>query len=80
MKSSGTCKHCIEAENAKILPKNVTVIGEDVVIGTSVGRGFDETTYSFAQCNECGSIWVQYNDSGAGGHGRFQKRLTKGLF
>lgn len=80
MHSSGTCEHCRKAEAAKDLPKTVKSIAEDVIIRTIVGRGHDQTAHTFGQCAECGSIWVTYVDSGAGGHGRFHRRLTKDLF
>jgi len=55
-------------------------IGDQVCIETKVGRGTDRTDYIFYQCSKCKSIWTQYEDSGAGGHGRFWKCLTEGLF
>lgn len=70
------CKPC--SENQK--PPRLTPIGRSVVITTSFGSGHDHTEHFFSQCDECGSVWVKYVDSGAGGHGRFWKRLTAGLF
>jgi uncharacterized protein with PIN domain len=61
-------------------PPHLAPIGRPVVIRTSVGRGHDQTEHTFSQCEECGSVWVKYVDSGAGGHGTFWKRLTAGLF
>jgi signal recognition particle GTPase len=78
--STGACKECREAEAAKRIPETVKVIGEEVVIDTRVGRGYDQTAHSFHQCANCGSVWVTYVDSGAGGHGRFHERLTKSFF
>ena len=66
---------CDKCKKGKLKP-----IGNSVCIETSVGRGKDRTDYSFFQCNECGSVWTQYEDSGAGGHGRFWECLTKGHF
>ena len=80
MKSSGTCNHCKEAEAANAIPKSAAPIGEEVVIRVAMGHGHDQTAHSFSQCAECGSVWVTYVDSGAGGHGRFHRRLTKDLF
>ncbi len=80
MKSSGTCNHCKEAEAANGIPRNAAPIGEEVVIRVAMGHGHDQTEHSFSQCAECGSVWVTYVDSGAGGHDRFHRRLTKDLF
>lgn len=55
-------------------------IGEPVRVDTRFGRGTDSTAFKFFQCRECGSIWMEYEDSGAGGHGTFTKRLTEGFF
>jgi hypothetical protein len=63
----------------KKLQKRHSVRGTPV-IETSVGRGKDETGHEFTQCDECGSVWMTYIDSGAGGHGRFHRRLTKGFY
>lgn len=80
MKSFGTCEQCKKAEATNSLPATIKSIGEEVVIRMVIGRGHDQTAHSFGQCAECGSIWVTYVDSGAGGHGRFHRRLTKDLF
>jgi uncharacterized C2H2 Zn-finger protein len=42
--------------------------------------GHDRTDYYFLQCPTCGSVWMNYRDSGAGGHGDFWERLTKKYF
>jgi hypothetical protein len=78
--STGVCGECLAAEHMNHLPGAVVAIGDDVSIRVAVGRGHDTTVHSFHQCENCGSIWVQYSDSGAGGHGRFIRRLTAGLF
>lgn len=80
MQSSGTCNDCKETEAANAIPKSTTPIGEEVVIRVTMGRSHDQTTHSFSQCVECGSVWVTYVDSGAGGHNRFYQCLTKNLF
>jgi hypothetical protein len=75
MESNGACEKCKGSA-----PDDLAPIGEPVRIESSVGRGYDLTAYSFAQCRACGSIWTLYRDSGAGGHGSFQQCLTKNLF
>ncbi|WDD90331.1 hypothetical protein Bsp3421_000156 (plasmid) [Burkholderia sp. FERM BP-3421] len=70
------CNSCSKEQTTKQLQP----IGRQVTIATSVGRGHDQTDFAFAQCEKCGSVWVKYVDSGAGGHGTFWKRLTAGLF
>lgn len=77
MNSRGTCAEC-RSEAPK--SKKWKAVGEPVVCRVSVGRGYDQTEHSFYQCSECGSLWVKYEDSEAGGHGTFRKRLTEGLF
>ena len=76
MTAKTTCADCLAEKHSS----NWKAIGESVVIRMSMGRGHDQTEYSFFQCGECGSVWAEYEDSGAGGHGRFAKRITKGLF
>lgn len=80
MKSSGTCNLCKKAEAANDIPMSAAPIGQEVAIRVAMGHGHDQTAYSFSQCAECGSVWVTYVDSGAGGHGRFHRCLTKELF
>lgn len=80
MNSAGTCQECLGADTTNRLPDNVTAIGENVTIRVAVGRGHDTTDHTFHQCRHCGSVWVEYRDSGAGGRGRFTRRLTSTLF
>jgi hypothetical protein len=77
MNSKGSCEEC---RTGNIPPTGAQSIGDPVAIGTAVGRGYDQTEHRFSQCKSCGSVWVTYEDSGAGGHGTFHKRLTAGLF
>ena len=76
MQTNGKCNSC---KNAQI-PSNSKGIGEDVYHEMAIGKGYDRTDFKFFQCLDCGSIWVQYKDSGAGGHGNFSKNLTNKLF
>ena len=80
MNSVGACDECRNADNQNDIPETVSNIGDRVVIRTAVGRGHDQTEHIFGQCSTCGSVWVTYIDSGAGGHGRFHRRLTRDLF
>lgn len=70
------CKACSNDRE----PKGLTEIGRPVTCLVTVGRGHDQTEHTFFQCDECGSVWVRLVDSGAGGHGRFMRRLTADLF
>lgn len=70
------CKVCSKNQE----PKSLTEIGKPITTRHAVGRGHDQTEHTFFQCDECGLVWVQLVDSGAGGHGRFWQRLTEGLF
>ena len=80
MNSTGACPECLAADQANDLPAAAAPIGEQVTIRVAVGRGHDTTDHTFHQCAHCGSVWVTYVDSGAGGHGRFHRRLTANLF
>lgn len=75
IESKGKCAQC--ADTAKGPPGDAAEIGQRVVSTIRLDRGSDETEYSFRQCPRCGSVWMTYTDSGAGGHGRFHKRLTE---
>lgn len=75
MKSKGACEDCRGGK-----PVELQAVGETVVLERTVGRGYDSTTYSFSQCRACGSVWTKFEDSGAGGHGTFKRRLTETLF
>jgi len=78
--SEGTCEGCRDAANGGPDRKSLEKIGNTVQTEVKVGRGIDRTDHSFFQCNHCGSVWVKLEDSGAGCHGRFWRRLTEGLF
>lgn len=80
MISSGSCDCCKKAKETKTLPETAKSVGDEVVIRTTIGRGYDQTAHSFSQCSEYGSVWVTLVDSGAGGHGRFHRCLTSDLF
>jgi len=78
MESNGTCTAC-HAKNGGAAPQ-WKQIGEPVKTTIQLGKGHDDTDHTFYQCWICGSVWVRYSDSGAGGHGTFYKRLTESLF
>jgi len=81
MNSSGKCIHCKAAAlSSNTLPKSLKSIGQSVMISTTIGRGHDQTLYKFFQCPDCGSVWMAYADSGAGGHGTFHRCLTGDQF
>ena len=72
--SGGPCPKCRDAVDPS--SNSLKEIGEAVFTKIILGRGTDTTNYSFFQCKKCGSVWTHYVDSGAGGHGRFWKKLT----
>ena len=79
--SKGTCQACKAADGNMPRQETVEQIGNQVFTESIVGRGTDRTDYSFFQCKQCGSIWLNYEESGAGGHGGpWWKRLTKEFF
>lgn len=80
MLSAGACGRCREADKSNRLPDTASQIGDEVSFTTAIGAGHDSTDHTFHQCKDCGSVWVKYVDSGAGGHGRFTRRLTASLF
>jgi hypothetical protein len=80
MKSDKACEKCVAADSANGTPETAKPIGEEVTIRHSMSSGHMQTDHAFLQCSACGSVWVTYEDSGAGGHGRFSRRLTKDLF
>lgn len=77
MITSRKCKECIRAQRP---PDGAVLIGDTVIVETPVKRGYDQTSYAFSQCTTCGSVWVTYRDSGAGGQGTFHRCLTATLF
>lgn len=50
-------------------------IGKTVISITHLDSGHDKTAYSFHQCHNCGVIWRQVIDSGAGGNGKYLLKL-----
>ncbi len=77
MKTTGTCTQCRSASSKS---DTWNAIGENVVCETAMGRGYAQTEYRFFQCAQCGSVFVEYEDSGAGGRGKFIQHLTKRLY
>ena len=76
MNSNGVCEDCQSGTNLE----HLAPIGESVVVVIPIASGSEETEHSFSQCVNCGSVWVKQVDSGIGGHGKFYKRLTLGLY
>ena len=77
METQGACGQC---KKDQLPPKGAVQIGDTVASVVTVGRGYDKTAYSLSQCAKCGSVWLTYVDSGAGGHGTFHVRLTRDYF
>ena len=80
IQTQGTCSDCKRMETHNNLHTALSAIGTRVTDEVILGRGNDRTNYRFLQCSLCGSVWVKYDDSGAGGHGHFLKRLTADLY
>ena len=76
IKSNGSCSECKAEEFPAINEK----IGKNVIIDITVGRGYSRTEHLYFQCLKCGSIWQRIVDSGTGGNGTFNNRLTKNVF
>ena len=76
MNSNGVCEGCRSGTNLE----HLAPIGESVVITIPISVGNIETEHSFSQCTNCGSVWVKMVDGGTGGHKKFYRRLTLGLF
>jgi hypothetical protein len=74
MRTEGKCENC-----RKDNPIALTVIGEPVMKATKSGRRSVGIEYIFAQCPNCGSVWVLYDRDGAGDDG-ISACLTKELF
>jgi len=74
---------CSDCQASTSIPKHwntLVPIGKNVSSEIAIGRGHDRTDFYFFQCPMCGSVWMNYEDSGAGGHGNFWERLTKKFF
>jgi hypothetical protein len=80
IETQGACSDCKAPDSSRKPHAALVVFGNRVVDISTVGRGHEQTDYTFMQCSQCGSVWVKYQDSGAGGHGRFMKRLTAELY
>lgn len=70
--SKGECFSCKNGT----LPNNVA-IGKKVLFTHYVGRGHDSTELSFFQCDTCGMVWQRTIDSGAGGHGTYDSKISR---
>lgn len=78
--SEGTCGSCKVTGAGGPPQTNLEQIGSRVLTESRRGSGKERTDHSFFQCKKCGSVWVELEDSGMGGHGRFWRRLTESLF
>lgn len=74
MKRKGVCPECQTAQRKS---KKSKAIGVPVVTSTTVGRGYDQTEHRFFQVPKCGSVWVEYEDSGAVVAGRLPSGFQK---
>jgi hypothetical protein len=72
VQSDGPCKACSWGIHPGLTP-----IGTEVVKAGAVAPGYDRTTFQFAQCGTCGSVWMTYTESGAGRQDAMNVRLTR---
>ena len=61
MRTEGKCENCRKDD-----PTDLTPIGEPVLKAAKAGRRNVGIEYVFAQCPQCGSVWVVYDHDGAG--------------
>jgi hypothetical protein len=65
MQTQGKCENCQKDD-----PIALTAIGEPVLKATKSGRRSVGIEYIFAQCPQCGSVWVLYDHNGEGDDSR----------
>lgn len=67
-------KECDDCSSGKF-PKDDEKIGKSVVYRTPFGRGHMSTTYSYYQCQICGTLWEHLEDTGAGGYDSYTRKI-----
>lgn len=72
VQSDGPCKACSWGTHPGLTP-----IGKEVVKAGAFAPGYDRTTFQFAQCATCGSVWMTYTEIGPGRQDAMRVRLTK---
>ncbi len=74
MQSDGPCKAYAWGTHASLTP-----IGTEVIKQAAFAPGYEQTTFQFAQCADCGSVWMTYTEIGPGRQDPIVVRLTKGF-
>jgi hypothetical protein len=72
VQSDGSCKACSWGIHSRLMP-----IGTEVVKAGAFAPGYDRTTFQFAQCRTCNSVWMTYTEIGPGRQDAMRVRLTK---
>jgi hypothetical protein len=50
-----------------------------VIKQSAFGQGFERSRFEFAQCADCGSVWMTTTEMGPGREERALIRLTRGI-
>jgi hypothetical protein len=80
MLASADCSYCLGITADKPSTIHLKQIGRVITDETEVGRGYARTTHTFLQCPDCGSVWMELADYGAGGSGKSWHNLTAKYF
>ena len=74
MQSEGPCKACTCGVHSGLTP-----IGTEVNKPGAFAPGYERTTFQFAQCATCGSVWMIYTEISPGRQDAINVRMTKGF-
>jgi hypothetical protein len=72
VQSDGPCKACSWGTHP-----GLTSIGKEVIKEGAFAPGYHRTTFHFAQCEACGSVWMTYTEIGPGRQDAMNVRVTK---
>jgi hypothetical protein len=72
VQSCGPCKACSWG-----IHPGLTAIGKEVIKEGAFAPGYHRTTFHFAQCEACGSVWMTYTEIGPGRQDAMNVRVTK---
>ena len=74
LRSDGPCGPCSRGIHSRVEP-----IGETVHKCAAFAQGFERSRFEFAQCRDCGSVWVTATEMGPGRGEQARIRLTRGI-
>jgi hypothetical protein len=74
VQSDGPCGPCSRGIHPRIVP-----IGETVHKQAAYAQGFERSRFEFAQCADCGSVWVTSTEMGPGREEQARIRLSRGI-